>query len=180
MSRFIKNPIPIADGVQVTIAGAVVRVSGPAGNVEKDCLGDDRVLIEQGEEGLRVRLNKGNDKNSFALAGSYWRLLSGMVKGAADGAEKVLELVGVGYRAQVEGREVVLQIGFSHPVRYKIPDGITISASTQTELVIKGADKSLVGQTAADIRAYRPPEPYKGKGIRYKNERVVIKEMKKK
>ena len=179
MSRFIKNVIPVPDGVRVLIDNGVVRMTGPAGNVEK-CLNDERLLIKQGDDGLRVSLKKEDDMDARALAGSYWRLLEGMVEGAKTGVEKILELVGVGYRAQVEGGDVVLQLGFSHPVRYKFPAGVSVVTPTQTEIIIKGADKSLVGQTAADIRAYRPPEPYKGKGVRYRGERIIVKEMKKK
>lgn len=178
MSRFIKNPIPVPDGVNVVIADGVVRMTGPAGEVARR-LDDSRLAIEQGEDGLRVRTLREGDAVR-ALAGCYWRLLEGMARGASSGIVKVLELVGVGYRAQVNGADIVLQLGFSHPVRYTLPPGVSVVAPSATELVVKGADKSLVGQVAADLRAARPPEPYKGKGVRYRGERVIIKETKKK
>ena len=178
MSRFIKNPVFIPDKVNVVMESGVVRMKGPKGEVER-LLNDGRVVIEKEGAGLRVRV-KESEKKSLSLAGTYWRVLSGMVKGVNEGAEKKLNLVGVGYRAQIKGDAVVLQLGFSHPVEYRLPHGISAEASSQTEIIIKGADVALVGQVAADIRAYRPPEPYKGKGVRYHDERVVIKETKKK
>lgn len=179
MSRFIKNSIPVPSDVNINISDGTVHAAGPAGKVSRR-LDDTRLVIEQNEGALSVRLKKEGDNTALALAGTYWCILNGMVKGAKDGVEKILDLVGVGYRVQVQGATVVLQLGFSHPVNYALPDGVTATAATQTEIVIKGADKMLVGQTAADIRAYRPPEPYKGKGVRYRNERVIIKETKKK
>lgn len=179
MSRFIKNAIAVPGAVSVTLAAGVVTVKGPGGEVHRR-LDSPHIKIEQGDDGLRVRVSDADDQKSMALAGTYWRVLAGAVLGAEKGIEKTLELRGVGYRAQVIGDEVVLQLGLSHPVRYKLPKGVSAQAPSQTELVLRGADKVLVGQTAADIRAYRPPEPYKGKGVRYRDERVIIKETKKK
>lgn len=178
MSRFIKNCVPVPDGVSVTLGDGIVRMKGPAGEVARR-LDDSRLAIEQEAGGLRVRPLKESDAVR-ALAGCYWRLLEGMAQGAGAGIEKALELVGVGYRVQVSGAEVQMQLGFSHPVKYTLPAGVSAVAPTATELLIKGADKSLVGQVAADLRAARPPEPYKGKGVRYRGERVVMKETKKK
>lgn len=178
MSRFIKNPVAIPDNVQVSMSEGWVTVKGPAGEVSR-CLDDTRLQIKQADNQLTVAVAEGGEEGT-ALAGTYWRLLDGMVQGAERGAEKVLELVGVGYRAQLEGTTIVLQLGFSHPVRYALPEGVSAELPSQTEIIIKGADKQRVGQAAAEIRAYRPPEPYKGKGVRYRGERVIIKETKKK
>jgi len=178
MSRFIKNLVPVPDKVNVVMDGGMVQMKGPKGEVKR-CLNDSRVIIEKEDAGLRVRVTK-REKESLSLAGTYWRVLFGMVKGVHEGAEKKLNLVGVGYRAQVKGDAVVLQLGFSHPIEYRLPDGVSAEAASQTEIIIKGADVERVGQVAADIRSYRPPEPYKGKGVRYHDERVIIKETKKK
>ena len=179
MSRFIKNSIAIPDGVSVQIDDARVTVSGPAGMVSRVLDSADMQIMHSDGE-LRVTAPAGADDDVLALAGTYWRLLDGMVRGVKDGVEKVLELVGVGYRAQLEGEVVVLQLGFSHPVRYSLPEGVRAELPSQTEIIIKGVDKQRVGQAAAEIRSYRPPEPYKGKGVRYRGERVIIKETKKK
>ena len=176
MSRFIKNPVVIPDGVQVKMHAGNVTMAGPAGEVARQ-LDDVRLQITQSDNNLTVAAK---DKNGLALAGTYWSILDGMARGAKEGVQKILELVGVGYRAQLEGSDIVLQLGFSHPVRYKLPNGVSAELPTQTEIIIKGADKQLVGQAAAEIRSYRPPEPYKGKGVRYRGERVIIKETKKK
>ena len=179
MSRFIKNAVVVPDGVQVSMADGVVTAKGPGGEVSRRL--DHRALtVEQTADGLRVAPKKADDDEALALAGTYWRLLDGMVRGAQTGLSKTLELVGVGYRVQVSGNDVVLQLGLSHPVKYPLPAGVRATAPSQTELVLTGADKVLLGQTAANIRRYRPPEPYKGKGIRYAGERIVLKETKKK
>ena len=179
MSRFIKTAIAIPAGVEVAIEGERVRMKGPSGEVARD-FPDSRVTVSRQGDGELMVSRKNPEDDGGAIAGTYWRLLSGMVTGVKDGVEKVLELVGVGYRAQLSGNELVLQLGFSHPVKYTLPAGVTATLPSQTEIVLKGADKVLVGQAATDIRAYRPPEPYKGKGVRYRGEAVVIKETKKK
>ncbi|MCH9757775.1 MAG: 50S ribosomal protein L6 [Proteobacteria bacterium] len=179
MSRFIKNSIAIPDGVEVKMQDGLVSMSGPNGAVSRQ-LDDKRLQIKKDDNGLTVSVLTQDDDQGMALAGTYWRLLDGMVKGVQVGAEKILELVGVGYRAQMEGNDIVLQLGFSHPVRYTLPTGISANMPSQTEIHIKGADKQLVGQAAAKIRSYRPPEPYKGKGVRYRGERIIMKETKKK
>ena len=178
MSRFIKNPINVPDNVQVSVADGCVKVTGPAGEISRQ-LDDTRLRINQQDKTLTVSVAAEADAG-IALAGTYWRLLEGMVRGASDGVQKVLELTGVGYRAQLESGNVLLQLGFSHPVRYALPAGVSAELPSQTEIIIKGADKQLVGQVAAEIRSYRPPEPYKGKGIRYRGERIIMKETKKK
>lgn len=178
MSRFIKNIVGVPGGVTVAIDGVNVRMKGAVGEAELR-FADDRVNVEREKDGLRVRAQDAS-KEALSLAGTYWRVLNRMVKGVSEGVEKKLNLVGVGYRAQVKGDVVSLQLGFSHPLEYKLPAGVSAVSSSPTEIIIKGANAVLVGQVAADIRAYRPPEPYKGKGVRYHNERVVIKETKKK
>lgn len=179
MSRFIKNPVRVPEGVEVKMADGMVSMRGPAGEVAR-LLDDGRLRISHEADELRVATVPNCDDEGVALAGTYWRLLDGMARGVKDGSEKVLELVGVGYRAQLDGGDIVLQLGFSHPVRYQLPDGVRAELPTQTEIIIKGADRQLVGQAAAEIRAYRPPEPYKGKGVRYRGERIAMKETKKK
>lgn len=176
MSRFIKNPVVIPEGVSVQMDQDVVTAKGPAGEVRRQ-LGDARLQITQSDGALTVKITGAEGE---AIAGTYWRVLDSMVSGAKHGVEKVLELTGVGYRAQKEGSDIVLQLGFSHPVRYTLPEGVSAELPTQTEIVIRGADKQRVGQAAAEIRAHRPPEPYKGKGVRYRGERVIMKETKKK
>jgi large subunit ribosomal protein L6 len=135
--------------------------------------------VAQDEQNLQVAA-KSEAKNVVAMAGTTRALIANMAKGVSEGFERKLQLVGVGYRAQVQGKDLNLTLGFSHPVTYPLPEGISIETPSQTEIVIKGIDKQRVGQVAAEIRQYRPPEPYKGKGVRYADERVVIKEAKKK
>lgn len=177
MSRFIRKNIGIPAGVEVTLKdGGEVSVKGPAGEVRRR-LADKRVgIVREGDE-IRVECK---DSSGRAAAGTFWRTLSNMVRGAHEGFEVTLQLQGVGYRAQVQGDGVNLQLGYSHPVQYKLPAGVKAQAPSQTELILKGSDKMLVGQTAAEIRGMRPPEPYKGKGVRYRDEHVVMKETKKK
>ncbi len=179
MSRFIKNAIPIPPGVEVSLEGGTVTAKGPAGEVRRK-LQDARLNIVREEAGLKVQLQNPNDAQAAALAGTFWRVLSGMVVGCEKGFEKALELVGIGYRAQLAGDVLTLSLGFSHPVRYSVPAGVQAVSPTSTEIVLRSADKSLLGQTAAEIRACRPPEPYKGKGVRYRGERIVLRETKKK
>lgn len=179
MSRFIKKTIPVPGGVEVNIGrDGEITVQGPAGRVCRR-LSDKRVAIEQSGEGLRV-LCKESGAGAGAIAGTFWCVLRNMVAGADKGFEVVLLLQGVGYRAQLSGSGVNLQLGYSHPISYQLPEGVSARAPSQTEIILKSADKMLVGQTAAEIRGMRPPEPYKGKGVRYRGEYVAMKETKKK
>ena len=177
MSRVADNPVKIVDGVTVDIEGQEVKVDGPKGSLSMtvNALVDLKV-----EEGLVVFVPNGNDRKSGAMAGTTRALVQNMVLGVSEGFEKRLELQGVGYRAQAKGNQVSLQLGFSHPVDYELPEGISAETPSQTEIVISGNDKQQVGQVCAEIRGFRPPEPYKGKGIRYQGEYVRRKEAKKK
>ena len=177
MSRVADNPVKIVDGVTVDIEGQEVKVDGPKGSLRMtiNALVDLKV-----EEGLVMFVPNGNDRKSEAMAGTTRALLQNMVLGVSEGFEKRLELQGVGYRAQAKGNQVSLQLGFSHPVDYELPEGISAETPSQTEIVISGNDKQQVGQVCAEIRGFRPPEPYKGKGIRYQGEYVRRKEAKKK
>ncbi len=177
MSRVADNPVKIVDGVSVDIEGQEVKVDGPKGSLSMtaNALVDLKV-----EEGLVVFVPNGNDRKSEAMAGTTRALVQNMVLGVSEGFEKRLELQGVGYRAQAKGNQVSLQLGFSHPVDYELPEGISAETPSQTEIVISGNDKQQVGQVCAEIRGFRPPEPYKGKGIRYQGEYVRRKEAKKK
>lgn len=177
MSRVAKRPIAIPKGAQVTISGQEIKVKGAKGELSLTV--HEKVAVVQEENELKVSADM-TDQSAVALAGTTRALIANMVKGASDGFERKLELVGVGYRAQAQGKTLNLTLGFSHPVAYAVPEGITIETPSQTEILVKGADKQRVGQVAAEIRAYRPPEPYKGKGVRYADERVVLKEAKKK
>jgi large subunit ribosomal protein L6 len=174
MSRVAKNPIPLPLGVEVTIDTGNVRAKGPNGELFMRL--HPSVKLEQEDNILRVQLSEGGSR---AIAGTMRSLVSNLVTGVADGFERKLTIIGVGYRAQAQDRVLNMSLGFSHPVIYKIPDGITIETPTQTEIVVKGIDKQLVGQTAAEIRSFRPPEPYKGKGVRYEGEYVMRKQAKK-
>lgn len=177
MSRVAKRPIEIAKGAQVTVSGQEIKVKGAKGELSLTV--HDSVTVVQEANELRVNVDM-NDQKAVALAGTTRALLANMMLGASNGFERKLELVGVGYRAQAQGKTLNLTLGLSHPVAYPVPVGITIETPSQTEIVIKGADKQQVGQVAAEIRSFRPPEPYKGKGVRYSDERVVLKEAKKK
>ncbi len=177
MSRIGKMPVQIPAGVEVTIADGAVAVKGPLGSLTQPVPGSvsvkrdgGNVLIERSDESI----------TSDAMSGTLRALLANMVHGVSKGFERKLTLVGVGYRAQAQGDKLNLTLGFSHPVVHPMPKGIKVETPTQTEILIKGMDKQQVGQVAAEIRAYRPPEPYKGKGVRYADEVVVIKETKKK
>ncbi len=177
MSRIAKNPVSLPGGTEVTIKEDVIVAKGPVGELTMNKHPLVSVELEDGL--LKVAANDGSTK-SRAMSGTTRALLANLVTGVTSGFEKKLTIIGVGYRAQVQGKNLNLSLGFSHPVVYSIPDGITIEAPSQTELVVKGADKQKVGQVAAEIRHYRPPEPYKGKGIRYTDEYVVRKQAKKK
>ena len=174
MSRIAKAPIPVPAGVEIDIKGEEVNVKGPKGNLAVRL--HPNVSLKKDENSYVVSAANASD---VAMAGTYRSLVNNMVVGVSDGFEKKLTLVGVGYRAQVQGKKLTLALGFSHPVVYEAPEGIAIEAPSQTEIVITGCDKQKVGQVASEIRAFRPPEPYKGKGVRYSDERVVRKEAKK-
>ena len=177
MSRVAKNPVALPKGVTATVDGESVTVKGAKGALSLP-LRRGLSLVQDGDH-VRVEIAERN-KESLMHAGSLRAHLANVVKGVSQGYEKKLELVGVGYRAQAQGRSLNLTLGFSHPVVYPVPEGITVETPTQTEILIKGADKQQVGQVAAEIRAYRAPEPYKGKGVRYSGERIELKETKKK
>lgn len=174
MSRVAKQPIAIPGGVEFKQAGKQVSLKGPKGTLELNL--HPSVGIQQ--DGDQLTMVPENDE-ALAMAGTMRALLNNMVTGVSHGFEKKLELVGVGYRAQMEGKSLNLTLGFSHPVNMDVPEGITIDTPSQTQIVVSGADKQKVGQIAAEIRAYRPPEPYKGKGVRYAGEHIVRKEAKK-
>jgi len=174
MSRVANNPIAIPKGVEVNISQAQVRVKGPKGNLELDLHPAVRFEMDDGQ--CMVRWEHDRD---LAMAGTFRALLNNMITGVSEGFEKRLSLVGVGYRAQAQGRKLNLQLGFSHPIDYAVPEGVSVETPSQTEIVVSGCDRQKVGQVAAEIRSFRPPEPYKGKGVRYTDERVVRKETKK-
>lgn len=177
MSRIAKYPVELPKGVDAQIAADAIVVKGPLGTLTQPLKGD--VLIK--EEGGKLSFTVANDsREAKAMSGTLRALVANMVTGVSKGFERKLNLVGVGYRAQVQGDAVKLQLGYSHDILHKMPAGIKIECPTQTEIIVKGFDKQVVGQVAAEIRAYREPEPYKGKGVRYSDERVVIKETKKK
>lgn len=176
MSRIAKYPVELPKGVEVTLTEARVSVKGPLGTLDQILL--PSVKIERDGDKLQVRAGDGVDAG--AMSGTMRALLANMVNGVTKGFEKRLSLVGVGYKAQAQGAKLNLSLGFSHPVVHDMPEGIKAETPTPTEIIIKGIDKQLVGQVAAEVRAYRSPEPYKGKGVRYANEVVVIKETKKK
>ena len=177
MSRVAKNPVVLPKGVEVALAGGDISVKGPVGTLKLK--GNPAVAVQQEGETLVCKPVDGV-ANANAMSGTMRALIANMVNGVTKGFEKKLTLVGVGYRAQAQGDTLNLTLGFSHPVAHKMPAGIKVETPSQTEIVIKGADKQLVGQVAAEVRAYRSPEPYKGKGVRYANEVVVLKETKKK
>lgn len=175
MSRIANNPIALPDKVDVALNAEQITVKGPLGTLTQPMNGG--VSVEKDGNKLVFKML---NPESHAMAGTMRALVANMVKGVSQGFERKLTLVGVGFRAQLAGDALNLSLGFSHPVIHKLPAGIKAELPQQTEIIIKGADKQKVGQVAADIRAYRPPEPYKGKGVRYADERVVLKETKKK
>ena len=177
MSRIAKAPIELPSGVDVNIAGQDVTVKGKNGTLSISL--NDAVAVNQAENALTFEPREGAS-DGWAQAGTASAIVNNMVTGVAAGFEKKLTLIGVGYRAQVQGSAINLTLGFSHPVVYNLPQGVTAETPSQTEIVLKSADKQLLGQVAAEIRAYRPPEPYKGKGVRYSDEYVRRKEAKKK
>ena len=177
MSRIANNPIPVPKGVEVSVASGQISVKGPLGTIARAA--DANVEVKkEGEQLLCKAL--GNSRHANAMSGTMRALVANMVTGVTKGFEKRLTLVGVGFRAQAQGDKLNLTLGFSHPVAHPMPKGVKVETPTQTEIVISGVDKQLVGQVAAEVRAYRPPEPYKGKGVRYRDEVIVLKETKKK
>jgi len=177
MSRIAKYPVPVPKGVDVTLSGGAISVKGPLGTLTQVIL--PSVLIDREGDNLQCRAVEGA-VNGGAMSGTMRALVNNMVTGVTKGFEKKLTLVGVGYKAQAQGSKLNLALGFSHPVVHDMPNGIKVETPTPTEIVIKGTDRQVVGQVAAEVRAYRSPEPYKGKGVRYAGEVVVIKETKKK
>jgi large subunit ribosomal protein L6 len=177
MSRIAKNPVILPSGVEVTVSANEITVKGPLGSLSQ-AMSSDITVVREGDHLQCAAANDSMQAN--AMSGTMRALLANMVKGVSQGFERKLTLVGVGYRAQAKGDVLSLSLGFSHPVDHKMPAGVKVETPTQTEILIKGIDKQQVGQVAADVRAYRKPEPYKGKGVRYSDEVVVIKETKKK
>ena len=177
MSRVGKMPVAIPSGVDVSIKADQISVKGAGGTLSLA----QSALVKVSNEGGKLSFIPANDsREANAMSGTMRQLVNNMVVGVSKGFERKLQLVGVGYKAAVQGDSINLALGFSHPVIHKLPAGVKAETPTPTEIVLKGADKQVIGQTAAEIRAYRPPEPYKGKGVRYSDERVVIKETKKK
>jgi len=173
MSRVAKKPIVLGKGVECTVSGSTVAVKGPKGQLQQSLPKSVNINIENGV----VTLSPAGD--NAAMAGTMRALISNMVTGVTTGYERKLELVGVGYRASMAGKDLNLTLGFSHPVLFKAPEGVSLETPTQTEILIKGADKQRVGEAAAKIRSFRKPEPYKGKGVRYAGEKITLKEAKK-
>ena len=177
MSRVAKNPVTLPAGVEAQVADGLISVKGPLGVLSRPLTADVSVVIA---DGAITCTAVSEVKQARAMSGTLRALLANMVKGVSQGFERKLTLVGVGYRAQAQGEALNLTLGFSHPVVHKMPAGVKVETPSQTEIVLKGVDKQQIGQVAAEIRAYRPPEPYKGKGVRYANENVRRKEAKKK
>ena len=177
MSRVGKLPVALPKGVEANVAADAVSIKGPLGTLALPLAKDIRVK----KDGDKLAVEVANESSEAdAMSGTVRAIMANMVTGVTKGFEKKLTLVGVGYRAQAQGDKLNLSLGFSHPVVHQMPKGVKVETPTQTEIVIKGMDRQLVGKVAAEVRAYRPPEPYKGKGVRYADERVVIKETKKK
>ncbi len=177
MSRVAKNPIVVPAGVEVTLGSGEVSVKGPLGTLKQAVNAD--VKVEREGDRLLCKATSGS-RQANAMSGTIRALLANMVQGVTKGYERKLTLVGVGYRAQAAGDTLNLTLGFSHPVAHKMPKGVKVETPSQTEIVLKGVDKQQIGQVAAEVRAYRSPEPYKGKGVRYADEVVTLKETKKK
>ena len=177
MSRIAKEPVELPKGVEFKQDGNVITLKGGKGELSLKL--NSEVELKQNDNVLSFAPRSGS-RFATAVAGTMRSIVANMAQGVSEGFERKLELVGVGYRAQAQGKKVNLSLGFSHPVEYTVPDEITVETPSQTEIVIRGADKQQVGQVAAEIRRFRPPEPYKGKGVRYAGERVVLKEAKKK
>ena len=177
MSRIANMPVAFPSSVEITDDGQLLTVKGPKGTLQHRI----HDMVEMNREEAELKFSaRGTSKQANALAGTTRSLVSNMVTGVSNGFEKKLQLIGGGYRAQAKGKVLNLTLGYSHPIDYDLPEGITAETPSQTEILIKGSDKQQVGQVAAEIRAFRPPEPYKGKGVRYADEHVVRKEAKKK
>lgn len=177
MSRVAKNPVTVPAGVEVNFGTDSLTVKGKNGSLSLPLTGDVKIELNDGQLTFAAA---NESKHAGAMSGTVRALVANMVKGVSEGFEKKLQLIGVGYRAQAQGDVLNLSLGFSHPVNHKMPAGVTVQTPSQTEIVLTGIDKQVVGQVAAEIRGYRPPEPYKGKGVRYVGEVVVMKEAKKK
>jgi large subunit ribosomal protein L6 len=177
MSRIANYPVVVPEKVEVTVKADEISVKGPLGTLTQKV--SQRVKIERVENRLEFKMNE-NSRQANALSGTVRALVANMVTGVTKGFERRLTLVGVGYRAQAQGDKLNLTLGFSHPVVHQLPKGVKAETPTQTEIVIKGTDKQVVGQVAAEVRRYRSPEPYKGKGVRYTGEQITLKETKKK
>jgi len=175
MSRVAKNPVDLPSSVEVKMNGRHIQVKGPKGELSLNL----HSTVDMVHEDNQIRLAASTDDSAMAMAGTMRALVSNMVTGVSVGYEKKLTIIGVGYRAQVQGNSLNLSLGFSHPVVYQIAKGVSVETPSQTEIVVSGTDKQLVGQTAAEIRRFRPPEPYKGKGVRYADEQVRRKQAKK-
>jgi large subunit ribosomal protein L6 len=177
MSRIGNLPVPVPKGVDVTVASGQIAIKGPLGTLSQ-ALSASVEVTREGDEIVFKALDESIQTN--AMSGTLRALVANMIEGVTKGFQKKLQLVGVGYRAQAQGDKLNLTLGFSHPVVHQMPKGIKVETPAQTEILIKGINKQVVGQVAAEVRGYRPPEPYKGKGVRYSDERVVLKETKKK
>ena len=177
MSRIARIPVSIEKGVEVQVAASEITVKGPLGTLKQSKARNVNVTVADGEVSF---VASDESREARAMSGTMRALVAGMVQGVSKGFERRLALVGVGYRAQAQGDKLNLSLGFSHPVVHQMPAGVKCETPTQTEIVIKGSDKQKVGQVAAEVRGYKPPEPYKGKGVRYLGEAVIIKETKKK
>ena len=177
MSRVAKNPVPLPKGVEAKIADSAITIKGAKGVLS--CIIHPLVEVVVDAAEITIKSDKTN-KQQDALAGTTRANIANMVHGVSSGYEKKLSMVGVGYRAQAKGQVLNLSLGYSHPIDYEVPEGITVETPSQTEIVVKGCDRQKVGQVAANIRSYRPPEPYKGKGVRYADEVIIKKEAKKK
>lgn len=177
MSRIAKMPIELPSGVEAVINGQNINIKGLKGSFDYTINSD--VVISKEDNSLVVKPRNENNKKHWAMAGTMRALTQNMMLGVSDGFEKRLELVGVGYRAQAQGDKLNLTLGFSHPIVHDIPKGVTVETPSQTEIILRGIDKQVIGQIASEIRAYRPPEPYKGKGVKYAGERIIRKEAKK-
>lgn len=174
MSRVAKKPIALPKGVELNIQDTSVSAKGPKGTLSLAKPAGVQISVEDGSAVLSAK-----DASLVPLTGTVRAILANMVKGVSEGFERKLELVGVGYRAAMQGKDLSLSLGFSHPVVFQAPEGITLAAPTQTEILVQGADKQRVGEVAAKIRGFRPPEPYKGKGVKYSDEVIIRKEAKK-
>src|SRR5499427_5355749 len=177
MSRIAKIPVSLVKGVEASVAAGAITIKGPLGTLTRPVSANVKVTVNDG----KVSFVAGDEsREAKAMSGTLRALVAGMVQGVSKGFERKLTLVGVGYRAQAQGDKLNLSLGFSHPIVHQMPAGVKAETPTQTEILIKGADKQKVGQVAAEVRGYKPPEPYKGKGVRYVNEVVILKETKKK